>query len=281
MSYVITLPEALAAAAGQLRGIGSALAAQNAAAAAPTTGVVPAAADEVSALQATQFSAYGSLYQAVSAQATAIHEMFVATLGASGESYAAAEAANVAAASSGSGLSLPGLLTGQGAYGLVPSALSNSAIIGAMQAGNFGSAASDLIQVSPASSTAAGTSGTAAMAAAAADSAGVGEAVAAGNAQPPGAVGAGAAPVLASAGQAPAVGRLSVPPSWAGEATSVSSGTPARLSGTGWTTATSESAPVATVPAGLPSVAAAGKPAGFGAPRYGVKPTVMARPAVV
>ncbi|EUA50578.1 PE family protein [Mycobacterium xenopi 3993] len=34
MSYVTTLPEALAAASSQLRGIGSALAAQNAAAAA-------------------------------------------------------------------------------------------------------------------------------------------------------------------------------------------------------------------------------------------------------
>ena len=50
MSFVTTQPEALAAAAGSLQGIGSALSAQNAAAAAPTTGVVPAAADEVSAL---------------------------------------------------------------------------------------------------------------------------------------------------------------------------------------------------------------------------------------
>ncbi|EUA50581.1 polymorphic PE/PPE family protein [Mycobacterium xenopi 3993] len=41
-----------------------------------------------------------------------------------------------------------------------------------------------------------------------------------------------------------------------------------------------DSAPAATVPAGMPSVASAGKTAGFGAPRYGVKPTVMPRPAV-
>lgn len=52
MSFVTTQPEALAAAAGSLQGIGSALNAQNAAAATPTTGVVPAAADEVSALTA-------------------------------------------------------------------------------------------------------------------------------------------------------------------------------------------------------------------------------------
>ena len=50
MSFVTTQPEALAAAAGTLQGIGSAMSAQNAAAAAPTAGVVPAAADEVSAL---------------------------------------------------------------------------------------------------------------------------------------------------------------------------------------------------------------------------------------
>ena len=50
MSFVTTQPEVLAAAAGQLQGIGAAIAAQNAAAAAPTLGVVPAAADEVSAL---------------------------------------------------------------------------------------------------------------------------------------------------------------------------------------------------------------------------------------
>lgn len=98
MSFVTTQPEALAAAAGNLQAIGSALSAQNVAAAAPTTGVVPAAADEVSALTAAQFAAHASVYQAVSAQAAAIHEMFVATLNASGGSYAAAEAANAAAA---------------------------------------------------------------------------------------------------------------------------------------------------------------------------------------
>jgi PE family len=98
MSFVTTQPEALAAAAGCLQGIGSTMAAQNAAAAAPTTGVVPAAADEVSALTAAQFAAHAQMYQAVSAQATAIHEMFVSTLAMSSGSYAAAEAANAAAA---------------------------------------------------------------------------------------------------------------------------------------------------------------------------------------
>jgi hypothetical protein len=98
MSFVTTLPDALAAAAGGLQGIGSALSAQNAAAAAPTTAVVPAAADEVSALTAAQFAAHAQMYQAVSAQAAAIHEMFVNTLGVSSASYATAEIANAAAA---------------------------------------------------------------------------------------------------------------------------------------------------------------------------------------
>ena len=98
MSFVTTQPEQLAAAAGDLTGIGSQLNAQNAAAAAPTTGVVPAAADEVSALTAAQFAAHAQLYQAVSVQAAAIHEMFVNTLGTSAGSYAATEAANAVAA---------------------------------------------------------------------------------------------------------------------------------------------------------------------------------------
>jgi hypothetical protein len=97
MSFVTTQPEALAAAAGNLQTIGSTLSAQNAAAAAPTTGVVPAAADEVSALTAAQFAAHGEMYQAVSAQAEAIHEMFVKTLSTSSGSYAMTEAANAAA----------------------------------------------------------------------------------------------------------------------------------------------------------------------------------------
>jgi hypothetical protein len=60
--------------------------------------VVPAAADEVSALTATQFAMHAQMYQAVSAQAAAIHDMFVSTLGTSAGSYAATEAANAVAA---------------------------------------------------------------------------------------------------------------------------------------------------------------------------------------
>ncbi len=98
MSFVTTQPEALSSAATALGGIGSSLSTQNAASAAPTTGVVPAAADEVSALTAAQFAAHAQLYQAVAAQAAAIHEQFVNTLATSSGSYAATEAANAAAA---------------------------------------------------------------------------------------------------------------------------------------------------------------------------------------
>src|SRR6516162_10588136 len=96
MSFVNALPAALASAAGDLASIGAVVAAGNTAAAAPTTGVVPAATDEVSALTAAHFAAHGVLYQELSAEATAIHELFVTTLGASASSYAAAEAANAA-----------------------------------------------------------------------------------------------------------------------------------------------------------------------------------------
>ena len=81
-------------AAGNLQGIGSTLAGQNAAAAAPTTGVVPAAADEVSAAVASLFSGHGQAFQQLSAQATAFDTQFVQALNAAGGAYAATEAAN-------------------------------------------------------------------------------------------------------------------------------------------------------------------------------------------
>jgi PE family len=98
MSFVTTQPAALTAAAANLAGVGTTMRAQNAAAAAPTAGVVPAAADEVSALTATQFAVHAQMYQAVSAQAEAIHQLFVSTLGTSATSYATTEVANAIAA---------------------------------------------------------------------------------------------------------------------------------------------------------------------------------------
>lgn len=99
MSFVTTQPEGLSAAAGNLAAIGSSLAAQNAAAATPTTGVMPPAADEVSALIATQFATHAQMYQSVTAQAAAVHERFVSMLGFGANSYATTEAINAVASS--------------------------------------------------------------------------------------------------------------------------------------------------------------------------------------
>lgn len=99
MSFVTTRPELITAAAGDLHGIGSAVNAANAAAAPPTTGVIPAAVDEVSTLTAARFTAQARMYQSISAQAMAIHDQFVAALSAGAESYAATEAVNTVAAS--------------------------------------------------------------------------------------------------------------------------------------------------------------------------------------
>lgn len=98
MSFVTTQPEALVASASTLQSVGCAVDTVSAAVAGPTTAIVPAAADEVSALTATQFAAHGHLYQAVSAQAAEIHQMFVDAMQVSAGSYAATEAANAAAA---------------------------------------------------------------------------------------------------------------------------------------------------------------------------------------
>ncbi|NLP97407.1 PecA family PE domain-processing aspartic protease [Mycobacterium tuberculosis] len=100
MSFVIVAPEALMSVASEVAGIGSALNAANAAAAAPTTGVLAAAADEVSAAIASLFGAHGQAYQAVSAQMSAFHAQFMQALTGAGGAYAAAEAVNVSAAQS-------------------------------------------------------------------------------------------------------------------------------------------------------------------------------------
>src|SRR5277367_5855454 len=155
MSFVTTQPEALTAAATTLQTLGTSMAAQNTAAAAPTTGIAPAAADPVSALQAAQFSAYGTWYQQVSAQATAIHQMLVNTMGTSAGSYGDTEAANQTATGS---TSLSGLLGGLTGSGTSSSALSAATAVPAQSSStgatiaipftwfqNVGAAASDFI----------------------------------------------------------------------------------------------------------------------------------------
>ncbi len=272
MSFVTTKPEALDYAASKLAGIGTSLAAQNAAAAASTTGVAPAAADEVSALQATQFSNYGNLYQQVSAQATAINQAFVQMLGLSGGSYGTTEATNSAATGTSDlgGFSILGQLTQFGQFGVLPGAMSEGSMDGLFAGSPFLGALSTFQSFVPAAASA-GTSG--AVSASPADMGGVSLA---GAAAPTGGA-APATPVLAGTGQAPPVGRLSVPPSWAAGAPSTAGAGP--LTSTDWAPSTG---PVTnTVPGGVPSMASTSRTAGAGGPRNGIKPKVMPRSTVV
>jgi hypothetical protein len=98
MSFVYTRPEAPTAAAGSLQGISSSMSAQ--------TRLRPPQRRELFSWlltrcqppTAAQFAPHAQMYQAVSAQSAAIHEMFVNSLGTSAGSHAATEAANAVAA---------------------------------------------------------------------------------------------------------------------------------------------------------------------------------------
>lgn len=282
MSFVKTLPEAMTMAAGQLAGIGEALATESAAALTPTTVIAPAGSDPVSQLQAALFATYGNLYQSISDQAAAVHQQLVQVLGQNAVAYSTAEQTNQATASLDA--AIQGFLTDflgvptEGSSSLLSGNLAN---IGNIGMGNWVSAGSALLGLAGGGlldfpEEAAELGGLA--------SAETGEMAAGlgGGTVLAGAVGpaAGAAPVAAGVGQASSVGKLSVPPGWAGAGLATDTA-PARLASTGWTA--SHAAPAAAfVPAGVPAMAAAARGAsGFGAPRYGAKPTVMPKPAVV
>jgi hypothetical protein len=98
VSFVSAQPDVLSGAAGNLAGIGDAMAGRNAAAAAPTTGLAPAASDIVSAMTAAQFGQHGLAYQQIAAQAAEVHEQLVTALRSGAGAYALTEAANAAAA---------------------------------------------------------------------------------------------------------------------------------------------------------------------------------------
>ncbi|KAA1244688.1 PE family protein, partial [Mycobacterium simiae] len=97
MSFVIAVPEQLTAAAAVLAGLGSAVRGANAAAAAPTTALAVAAADEVSVAVASLFSSHAQAYQAISVQVAEFHQRFLHMLTGSAAFYASAEAANTSA----------------------------------------------------------------------------------------------------------------------------------------------------------------------------------------
>ncbi|MGB9302537.1 MAG: PE family protein [Mycobacterium sp.] len=93
MSFVIA-PDLVTAAAQNLSGIHSSLGEAAAAAAAPTSSLAAAGADEVSAAIARMFGTYGQEFQALNAQAAAFHAEFVSLLNGSGAAYLSTELAN-------------------------------------------------------------------------------------------------------------------------------------------------------------------------------------------
>lgn len=103
MSFLNTVPQLVADAAGDLTGIGSSLSVANAAASAAITGLAPAGADEVSKGVAAALVAHGKTYQALGARAARFHDEFVQLLTAGALQYAGAEAANASPLESASG----------------------------------------------------------------------------------------------------------------------------------------------------------------------------------
>lgn len=298
MSFLTTQTEEMLAAQQLLSGINTNLAAQNAGAASATTVIAPAAADPVSAQQAAIFSAYGTEYQTVAAQAQALLEEYSQTLGISSNAYGDTEAVNAsqatmqaldapvsaaAATPSNTPLDFLSWLLGSTGNGTNPNMLggifglsSNGANILNIGAGNWASAASNLIGLAGGGllDTSADAAG-AGLASDVAASPGLGAAtVAAG-----GAGGMSAMPV-ASMGSATMVSNLAVPPSWAGASAPVATPVSA-IQTAGWTAAAPQAGAGTVVP-GMPGMASAARSsAGFGAPRYGVKPIVMPKPTAV
>ena len=282
MSLLKTIPQELLSAAAQLEGIGTSLTAQNAGAAAPTTAIAPAASDPVSLLQAGIFSSYGTMYQQLAAEAQAIQQQFTSTLGLSSGTYSATEASNATAAAATDPISsiinaISTFLGGPvGSLNGNPFSLSgNFANVLNFESGNWASAMSDVL----------GVAGGGLLPAAGADVADVGAVDAVDTVSPAagmGGMGAVGMMPVGGLGQATMVGSLSAPPSWAGSVTpgaGVTAATP--LETVGWTAAAPQAAPGTFVP-GVPGMASAARnSAGFGAPRYGVKPIIMAKVAAV
>ncbi len=103
MTDLLVQPQAIAMAAEDVAEIGSAINRAHAAAAGPTSGVVAAAADEVSAATTRLFNTFGLEYQALLNQAATFHDEFVQALAAAANAYAEAEIANATRVSEVSG----------------------------------------------------------------------------------------------------------------------------------------------------------------------------------
>lgn len=82
MSYLIATPDVVTTAAAHVADIGSSIRAANLVALAPTSTLMAAAGDEVSAAIASLFSGHAQEYQAIGARAAVFHEQFVQALSA-------------------------------------------------------------------------------------------------------------------------------------------------------------------------------------------------------
>ena len=97
MTELLVDPQVVTTVAADIDGIGSTIKAATAAAAAPTSGLLAAAADEVSAAIANLFGAHGQEFQAVVDQVEAYSSQFRQTLTAAANAYVQTETAAVAA----------------------------------------------------------------------------------------------------------------------------------------------------------------------------------------
>uniref|UniRef100_UPI0011564E1C PE family protein n=1 Tax=Mycobacterium kansasii TaxID=1768 RepID=UPI0011564E1C len=96
MSFVTIAPQALHCAATDLANVGTVFSQASAAAATPTTALLPAGADEVSAAMATVLTRQGLTWQALSRDYEWLHRQFVDLLNGSTEKYWITEIDNAA-----------------------------------------------------------------------------------------------------------------------------------------------------------------------------------------
>jgi hypothetical protein len=152
MSFLTVAPQQVEAAARDLADIRSLVEEASSSAAGPTTAVLPAAADEISAAMSAMFDKFGQDFQWLGARAQALHAEFVKVVNAAAGAYAVTEAASAertaataingsaAAAQSVSAAGLLGGLLGGGTSG--GSLLGGLGSLGSL--GNLGTLGSNL-----------------------------------------------------------------------------------------------------------------------------------------
>jgi len=136
MSFVIAAPDLVQGAAQDLAGIRASLAEAAASVAGPTTGVVPAAADEVSTAISELFGNFGREFQLLSAQAQAFHSQFVGLMNAGAGAYVSTELTNAEQAAtnaiSGGGGGAAGATPAAGLLGGLLGGASGGSLVGGL-----------------------------------------------------------------------------------------------------------------------------------------------------